>query len=56
MERELAAIGILFEMEREPAHLPFDFAALRSGRTEVPQDSSLPVRAERRRESGGVEA
>src|SRR5262249_25583327 len=50
------SIGILFEMEREYAHLPFGFAALRSGRTAVPLDSSMPVRAERRRASGGVEA
>ena len=45
-------------MERAPAHLPcdfpFDFAALRSGRTELPPDSSLPIRAERRPQ-GGVE-
>lgn len=35
-------IGILFEMEREPAHSPFDFAPLRSGRTVVPDFARFP--------------
>ena len=51
--RKTRYIGILFEMERKHTHPPFDFAALRSGRTEVPPDSFIPVRAERRPQGGG---
>jgi len=46
-------------MESAHVHPPFDFPfdklRVRSGRTEVPPDSLIPVRAERRLQ-GGVEA